>query len=142
MVRELILLCNEWCRLENKKMSVLNDLYITLLRFLYWLMFSFFFQCSSLEGSVIQISDQGLLKVLYQKVVYFFYNKELPTHWDVCCVIDLGWAEGWMSSVQISRDGAFSLFKLVSSLLLLIFEWIVCAIKKRKTRKRRDGTRD
>ncbi|KAF8962208.1 hypothetical protein BDZ97DRAFT_1825967 [Flammula alnicola] len=43
IVWELVLLSNECCRLENEK--------------------------NSLEGSVIQISDQGLRKVLYQKVL-------------------------------------------------------------------------
>jgi len=59
MVWELVLISNECCRLENEK--------------------------NSLEGSVIQISDQGLRKVLYQKIVAAF-------------------PEGWMSSGQISRD--------------------------------------
>ncbi|KAF8154221.1 hypothetical protein B0H34DRAFT_720972 [Crassisporium funariophilum] len=59
IVWELVLLSNECCRLENEK--------------------------NSLEGSVIQISDQGLRKVLYQKIVAAF-------------------PEGWMSSGQISRD--------------------------------------
>ncbi|KAF9529895.1 hypothetical protein CPB83DRAFT_851765 [Crepidotus variabilis] len=56
---ELVLLSNECCRLENEK--------------------------NGLEGSVIQVSDQGLRKVLYQKIVAAF-------------------PEGWMSSGQISRD--------------------------------------
>ncbi|PPQ86424.1 hypothetical protein CVT24_009992, partial [Panaeolus cyanescens] len=59
IVWELVLLSNECCRLENEK--------------------------NNLEGSVIQISDQGLRKVLYQKIVAAF-------------------PEGWMSSGQISRD--------------------------------------
>ncbi|KAF8900482.1 hypothetical protein CPB84DRAFT_1680451 [Gymnopilus junonius] len=59
VVWELVLLSNESCRLENEK--------------------------NSLEGSVIQISDQGLRKVLYQKIVNVF-------------------PEGWMNSGQISRD--------------------------------------
>ena len=41
---------------------------------------------SALEGSVIQVSEQGSRKVLYQKIVAAF-------------------PEGWMSSGQISRDG-------------------------------------
>ena len=41
---------------------------------------------SALEGSVIQVSEQGTRKVLYQKIVAAF-------------------PEGWMSSGQISRDG-------------------------------------
>jgi len=59
VVWELVLLSNECCRLENEK--------------------------NSLEGSVIQISDQGLRKVLYQKIVSAY-------------------PDGWMSSGQISRD--------------------------------------
>ncbi|KDR78196.1 hypothetical protein GALMADRAFT_209612 [Galerina marginata CBS 339.88] len=59
IVWELVLLSNECCRLENEK--------------------------NSLEGSVIQISDQGLRKVLYQKIVSAY-------------------PDGWMSSGQISRD--------------------------------------
>ncbi|KAJ7098392.1 hypothetical protein C8R44DRAFT_359630 [Mycena epipterygia] len=58
-VWQLVLLSNEVCRLENEK--------------------------NSLEGSVLQVSEQGLRKVLYQKIVAVF-------------------PEGWMSSGQISRD--------------------------------------
>ena len=59
IVWDLVLLSNECCRLENEK--------------------------NTLEGSVIQVSDQGARKVLYQKIVAAF-------------------PEGWMSSGQISRD--------------------------------------
>ncbi|KIK63959.1 hypothetical protein GYMLUDRAFT_241187 [Collybiopsis luxurians FD-317 M1] len=59
IVWELVLLSNECCRLENEK--------------------------NTLEGSVMQVSEQGLRKVLYQKIVSAF-----PL--------------GWMSSGQISRD--------------------------------------
>ena len=45
---------------------------------------------SSLEGSTVLVSDQGLRKVLYQKIV-------------------AAYPEGWMSSGQISRDGKCSL---------------------------------
>jgi hypothetical protein len=41
-----------------------------------------------LEGSNNQVSEQGLRKGLYQKIVAAF-------------------PEGWMSSGQISRDGTF-----------------------------------
>ncbi|KAF8217847.1 hypothetical protein K438DRAFT_1795746 [Mycena galopus ATCC 62051] len=58
-VWQLVLLSNEICRLENEK--------------------------NSLEGSVLQVSEQGLRKVLYQRIVAAF-------------------PEGWMSSGQISRD--------------------------------------
>lgn len=43
---------------------------------------------SALEGLVIQVSEQGTRKVLYQKIVAAF-------------------PEGWMSSGQISRDGGW-----------------------------------
>ncbi|TFK73085.1 hypothetical protein BDN72DRAFT_762326 [Pluteus cervinus] len=59
IVWDLVLLSNECCRLENEK--------------------------NTLEGSVLQVSEQGLRKVLYQKIVAAF-------------------PEGWMSSGQISRD--------------------------------------
>ncbi|KAK0205996.1 hypothetical protein DFS33DRAFT_1243026, partial [Desarmillaria ectypa] len=59
IVWELVLLSNECCRLENEK--------------------------NQLEGSIIQVSEQGLRKVLYQKIV-------------------AAYPEGWMSSGQISRD--------------------------------------
>ncbi|KAJ7145412.1 hypothetical protein C8R43DRAFT_549569 [Mycena crocata] len=59
IVWQLVLLSNEICRLENEK--------------------------NSLEGSVLQVSEQGLRKVLYQRIVSAF-------------------PEGWMSSGQISRD--------------------------------------
>ncbi|KAF8637549.1 hypothetical protein AX17_002756 [Amanita inopinata Kibby_2008] len=59
IVWQLVMLSNECCRLENEK--------------------------NALEGSVIQVSEQGSRKVLYQKIVAAF-------------------PEGWMSSGQISRD--------------------------------------
>lgn len=59
IVWELVQISNECCRLENEK--------------------------NSLEGSVLQVSEQGLRKILYQKVVAAF-------------------PEGWMNSGQISRD--------------------------------------
>ncbi|KAJ7154803.1 hypothetical protein C8R46DRAFT_1005921 [Mycena filopes] len=58
-VWQLVLLSNEICRLENEK--------------------------NTLEGSVLQVSEQGLRKVLYQRIVSAF-------------------PDGWMSSGQISRD--------------------------------------
>ncbi|KAF5340809.1 hypothetical protein D9758_017651 [Tetrapyrgos nigripes] len=59
IVWELVVLSNEACRLENEK--------------------------NTLEGSVMQVSEQGLRKVLYQKIVSCF-------------------PAGWMNSGQISRD--------------------------------------
>ncbi|KAG6862984.1 hypothetical protein C0993_000646 [Termitomyces sp. T159_Od127] len=59
IVWQLVLLSNESCRLENEK--------------------------NTLEGSVIQVSEQGSRKALYQKIVAAF-------------------PEGWLSSGQISRD--------------------------------------
>jgi hypothetical protein len=35
--------------------------------------FFMFFACSSLEGSTVQVSEQGLRKVLYQKVRVVLY---------------------------------------------------------------------
>jgi Ubinuclein conserved middle domain len=64
IIWDLVLLSNECCRLENEK--------------------------NQYEGSVIQVSDQGLRKVLYQKIVAAF-------------------PDGWMSSGQISRDGEWIL---------------------------------
>lgn len=62
LIWDLVLLSNEACRLENEK--------------------------NTYEGSVIQLSEQGGRKLLYQKIVAAF-------------------PEGWMSSGQISRDGEF-----------------------------------
>ncbi|KAI4528387.1 hypothetical protein K525DRAFT_261582 [Schizophyllum commune Loenen D] len=59
IVWQLVLLSNEVCRLENEK--------------------------NQLEGSVIQMSEQGMRKVLYQKIIAAF-------------------PDGWVSSGQISRD--------------------------------------
>jgi len=59
IVWQLVSLSNECCRLENEK--------------------------NTLEGSNMQVSEQGLRKMLYQKIVAAF-------------------PEGWMSSGQISRD--------------------------------------
>lgn len=59
IIWDLVLLSNECCRLENEK--------------------------NGYENSVIQVSEQGLRKVLYQKIVAAF-------------------PDGWMSSGQISRD--------------------------------------
>ncbi|VDC06864.1 unnamed protein product [Peniophora sp. CBMAI 1063] len=59
MIWNLVCLSNECCRIENEK--------------------------STLEGHAPQVSEQGLRKVLYQKIVAAF-------------------PEGWMNSGQISRD--------------------------------------
>ncbi|KAF5347314.1 hypothetical protein D9756_009930 [Leucocoprinus leucothites] len=59
IVWQLVLLSNECCRLENEK--------------------------NSLEGSVIQVSEQGSRKNLYQRIVAQF-------------------PDGWMNSGQISRE--------------------------------------
>ncbi|KZV72651.1 hypothetical protein PENSPDRAFT_733425 [Peniophora sp. CONT] len=59
MIWNLVCLSNECCRIENEK--------------------------STLEGNPAQVSEQGLRKVLYQKIVAAF-------------------PEGWMNSGQISRD--------------------------------------
>jgi len=59
IVWQLVSLSNECCRLENEK--------------------------NTLEGSNNQVSEQGLRKGLYQRIVAAF-------------------PDGWMSSGQISRD--------------------------------------
>ena len=75
IVWELVLLSNECCRLENEKKLVFDDCsYHFFYNELTCALRSFFTCCSSLEGSVIQISDQGLRKVLYQKVHLLFYS--------------------------------------------------------------------
>jgi len=56
---QLVTLSNECCRLENER--------------------------NTLEGSTVQVSEQGLRKILYQKIVAAF-------------------PDGWMSSGQISRE--------------------------------------
>ena len=48
--------------------------------------FSLRLLCSTLEGSASQVSEQGLRKALYQKILAAF-------------------PEGWMSSGQVSREG-------------------------------------
>ncbi|KAF7291907.1 hypothetical protein MIND_01216000 [Mycena indigotica] len=60
IVWQLVQLSNELCRIENEK--------------------------NGLEGSVLQVSEQGLRKTLYQRIVSSFPS-------------------GWMASGQISRDG-------------------------------------
>ena len=66
---------------------------------------------SALEGSNMQISEQGLRKQLYQKIVAAF-------------------PEGWMSSGQISRDGQSC--KVFGSMTLLIrFSFPVSSMKKK-----------
>ncbi|TDL27079.1 hypothetical protein BD410DRAFT_483821 [Rickenella mellea] len=59
IIWELVVLSNESCRIENEK--------------------------NALEGSTVQVSEQGSRKLLYQKIVAAF-------------------PDGWMSSGQISRD--------------------------------------
>jgi Ubinuclein conserved middle domain len=51
-----------------------------------WALLTNFLYCSTLEGSASQVSEQGLRKALYQKIVAAF-------------------PEGWMSSGQVSREG-------------------------------------
>ena len=82
IVWELVMLSNECCQLENEKKSC------SLLFFLECVVTDRV--CSALEGLVIQVSEQGTRKVLYQKIVAAF-------------------PEGWMSSGQISRDGGWFL---------------------------------
>ena len=72
---------------RTRKGTLFNDYICALLHFVFNELILFFLPCSTLEGSVIQISDQGLRKVLYQKVFLFIYiySVELSTHADVRC---------------------------------------------------------
>ena len=96
--------------------------------------------CSSLEGSVIQISHQGLRKVLYQKVCLFFSisSTELSTHADVRC-------RSWLRSL---RDGCL-LAKYLEMVRFFLFVYLHGSYRRgsserneEKTGKRSDGTRD
>lgn len=68
IVWQLVVLSNECCRLENEKK------WVFFFSFFFGLMCCWFgglIVCcvfSALEGSVLQVSEQGLRKVLYQKV--------------------------------------------------------------------------
>lgn len=78
IIWQLVCLSNECCRIENEKKYVLR-LFILVnvdLTRMY----------SQLENNHTIISDQGVRKTLYQKIVAVF-------------------PEGWLSSGQISRDG-------------------------------------
>ena len=77
MIWNLVCLSNECCRIENEK--------------------------STLEGNTVQVSEQGLRKVLYQKIVAAF-------------------PDGWMNSGQISRDGACSLRMTLESGRLTVLQ--------------------
>ena len=85
LIWNLVCLSNECCRIENEKKYVrrrfvwcysLMGHFSSSLRLLF----------STLEGSASQVSEQGLRKALYQKILAAF-------------------PEGWMSSGQISREG-------------------------------------
>jgi len=85
LIWNLVCLSNECCRIENEKKYVC--------RWFTWYYSTdgtFFFPLralfSTLEGSASQVSEQGLRKALYQKILAAF-------------------PEGWMSSGQISREG-------------------------------------
>lgn len=64
------------------------------------------FTFSGLEGSVVQVSDQGLRKVLYQKVGVKLSFPPSTTHTQQSQIVAT-FPEGWMSSGHISRDGTF-----------------------------------
>lgn len=104
IVWELVLLSNECCRLENeKKLVLLSMLILSLLTT----------KCNStLEGSVLQVSEQGLRKVLYQKIVAAF-------------------PDGWMSSGQISRDGGCHAVEQLVFAAVFLIDVSVSAMKKR-----------
>ena len=76
LIWNLVCLSNECCRIENEKkwvQGLRTVKHLLILRY------------STLEGSTSQVSEQGLRKTLYQKIVASF-------------------PEGWMSSGQVSRE--------------------------------------
>ena len=77
LIWNLVCLSNECCRIENEKKYVR-------IRFIWY--YSPDGTFSTLEGSASQVSEQGLRKALYQKILAAF-------------------PDGWMSSGQISREG-------------------------------------
>ena len=77
LIWNLVCLSNECCRIENEKKYVR-------IRFIWY--YSTDGTFSTLEGSASQVSEQGLRKALYQKILAAF-------------------PDGWMSSGQISREG-------------------------------------
>ena len=82
LIWNLVCLSNECCRIENEKKYVRT-------RFVWYYSTdgtSLRPLLSTLEGSASQVSEQGLRKALYQKILAAF-------------------PEGWMSSGQISREG-------------------------------------
>jgi hypothetical protein len=58
----------------------------------------------------MQVSEQGLRKILYQKIVAAF-------------------PEGWMSSGQISRDGVLQALNVDMTLIIIVFS--VSSMKKK-----------
>lgn len=72
---------------------------------------------SVLENSTVQVSEQGTRKVLYQKVVAAF-------------------PDGWMSSGQISREGALCL-----SLCYCLFVLIIVASERHEEKIRGSTSR-
>jgi hypothetical protein len=88
LIWNLVCLSNECCRIENEKKYVgwwsIWFLYYSLMR--PFVSFSLRLLCSTLEGWASQVSEQGLRKALYQKILAAF-------------------PDGWMSSGQVSREG-------------------------------------
>ena len=112
---------------RTRKSKLFND-YIQALFFILFSneLFLFFLPCSSFEGSFIHISDQGLRKVLYQKVSLYIYIQHGTFNSRRCALqIVAAFPEGWMSSGQISRDVNLSFSKF------LIVEDLVSAMKKK-----------
>lgn len=86
LIWNLVCLSNECCRIENEKKYVRRRFICYYFTDDPFLNFSLRLLFSSLEGSASQVSEQGLRKALYQKILAAF-------------------PEGWMSSGQISREG-------------------------------------
>jgi Ubinuclein conserved middle domain len=81
LVWRLVALSNEICRLENEKKCVVLSVFVYFFERFFvdrsvlewvWVLGGadqfVFWWCSSLEGLTVQVSEQGLRKVLYQKV--------------------------------------------------------------------------
>lgn len=85
IIWQLVCLSNECCRIENEKKCVARLSLSVRLRLI---MLCFLCMHSVLEGSNQIVSDQGVRKTLYQKIVAAF-------------------PDGWLSSGQISREGTF-----------------------------------
>lgn len=63
---------------------------------------------------MLQVSEQGLRKILYQKVSSASFDFPPQTYRRFRQIV-AAFPEGWMSSGQISRDGAFAFLPALCS---------------------------